>query len=113
RAGTRRVQNLRVAALLELFERFAAHRGVDVQVRDADHRAQLFQHEEADAVMDHLLPRTAPNHVALVLAQLRGGEYGLGIGQERRAVGRYDQLVQKLVDAVGFDAALERERIRP
>jgi hypothetical protein len=58
----------RVARALEaFFERLAAHRGVDVQVRDADHRAQLLEHEEDRAVVDQpapVAPRTRSRSVS-------------------------------------------------
>ena len=44
--------------------RLPAHRRVDVQVRYADHRTELLEHEEADAVVDQASPVEAPHEIA-------------------------------------------------
>ena len=68
-AGHRVERTWRVARLLELLERLAAHGRVDVQVRHADHCAELFQHEEDHAVVDHAAPVAAAHQVALLVGQ--------------------------------------------
>src|SRR6478735_2781838 len=63
-----RVQRARcVARTLESFERFPAHRRVDVQVRYTRHRAELLQHEEDDAVMHQAAPVAPTDQVALFI----------------------------------------------
>ena len=95
----RRVEDLRVPRFLKLIERFAPHRRVDVQVRHADDGAQLFQHEEADAVADHALPVAPADEVALLGRQPGILERAFGILEKAGPLRRHDQVVQKLVDA--------------
>src|SRR5262249_51729680 len=60
-----RVEHLRVACLLEIFQRLTAHGCVDVQVGRADDGAELFQEEENHAVLNERTPIASANHVAL------------------------------------------------
>src|ERR1700722_9131410 len=62
--GGGRIHYLCVARLLKRFQRLAAHRRVDVQVRDADDRAELLEHKETGAVVDERSPVPAFNHGA-------------------------------------------------
>src|SRR6476469_6076011 len=72
----------RIARALERLERFAAHRGIDVQVRHAADRPELLQHEEDDAVVHQAAPVAPADQVALFLGQPGGGETPLRIADE-------------------------------
>jgi hypothetical protein len=82
-----------------------------MQIRGADHGTELFRQKEAGPVVDQRAPVLAPNHVALGCAEAGLFEQLLRVGEKLLAPGGNDQLVQKLVEAVGFDAALERKGI--
>src|SRR5438105_674908 len=69
-----RVGDLRVARLLEFLERLAAHRGVDVQVADADDGAELLEHEEDDAVVNHPAPVALSDQILFFVGQAGVGE---------------------------------------
>src|SRR5688572_2844163 len=108
-----RIQRARsVARLLELGKRLAPHRRVDVEIGDANHGAELFEHEEADAVMDHAAPIEPAHELALFGREVRLIEEGVRRGPELSAPGRFGQPVQKLVESITLDAARQRERIR-
>src|SRR5689334_17781989 len=100
-----------IAGALEGFERFASHRGVDVEVRYARHGAELLEHEEDDAVMHEAAPVASSNQVAFFAAEPRRFEARLGIAQESFAMARLDHPVQVVVDPERLHAALERERV--
>src|SRR5690606_18269659 len=106
-----RVQHLRVARLLEILERLAAHMRVDVQVRRADHRAELLEHEEDHAVLDHCAPITAPHHVALLVREPRFLERRFLILEKTLALLGYHEVVQEAIQAIRANARVERERI--
>src|SRR4029450_9526606 len=107
-----RVQRTRsIAGALEGFERFAAHRSVDVEVRHAGHGTEFLEHEEDDAVMHHAAPVASANQVALFFAQPGILETCFRIAKERSAMARLDHPVQIVVDAERLHAALERERV--
>src|ERR1700761_3969671 len=65
-AGYRIKRTGRVAGLLEFFECFATHGGVDVQIRHACDGAKLLQHEEDDAVVEQSAPVASADQVALL-----------------------------------------------
>ncbi len=90
----------------------AAHRGVDVQVRHAHDGAELLQHEENDAVVDHAAPVAPAHEIALFRRKARLLERGLRIDQEARAMHGLDQPVQEFVQPIRLDASREVERIR-
>src|SRR5256885_6500388 len=94
-----------------VLERLTAHRGVDVQVGDAQHRGQLLQQKEDDAVVDQPAPVAPPHQVALLRRQPRLLEHRLRIGEEPPPVLRLDQPVEEGIEAEGFYAALQRGRV--
>src|SRR5690606_13587046 len=108
-----RVEHLGVPGLLELLERLAAHRRVDVQVRRADDGTELLEHEEEHAVMDHRAPVAAAHHVALRFREARLLERPLRILEKELALLRNDQIVQEAIQPIRANGRLDRERIRP
>jgi len=101
----------RVAGLLKLTQRLAAHRGVDVQVRLADDRGQLLEEEEDDAVVEEASPVTPEDQVALQIGEVVLPHEARLVGAEPRAEGRIDETVEELAHPVALDAPLEREGI--
>src|ERR1700721_411045 len=63
----------RIPGALKRFQRFPAHRGVDVQIRYSGHGAELLEHEEDHAVMQQA-PVTPADEVTLLFAQTGGLE---------------------------------------
>ena len=110
-AGDRVQRAGRVARLLEVLERLAPHRGIDVQVGDPDHGAELLQHEEARAVVDQRAPVATPDHVAFLRRQPRFAHRARLVREEPLAMRRLDHRVQELVQPVALDAARQREGI--
>src|SRR5438270_758183 len=76
------VEHLGVARLLELLEGLTAHRGIDVQIGNAEHRGQLLQQKEDHPVVDERAPVAPPHQVALLRGELRLLEHRLRIGEE-------------------------------
>src|SRR5882757_8617749 len=68
-AGYRVQRAGRVASALKLLQCLAAHRRVDMQIRNTDDCTHLLEHEEDRAVVDQAAPVAAPNQVALDFAQ--------------------------------------------
>src|SRR5689334_20775267 len=59
----------RIAGALERFERLAAHRRIDVEIRHAADGAELLEHEKDDAVVDQAAPVAPADQVLFFLAQ--------------------------------------------
>ena len=105
-------EHLRIPRLLEVLERLTAHRGVDVQVADADDGAELFEHEEDDAVVDHGAPVAAADEILFFFGQSGFLEGRFRIRLELVAMIRIHHVVQEFIQAVRFHAPLECEGIR-
>src|ERR1700716_3459308 len=84
-----RVQRARsIAGALEGFERFATHRGVDVEVRHAGNGTKLLEHEEDDAVVHQATPVASTNQASLFFGQPGSLETCFRIAKERLAMTR-------------------------
>src|SRR6266705_3857225 len=84
-----RVQRARsIAGALEGFERFATHRGVDVEVRHAGHRTELLEHEEDGAVVHQASPVASTDQVSLLFREAARLEACFRIAKERLSMAR-------------------------
>src|SRR3569833_2971180 len=100
-----------VAGLLEVLDAHALERGVDVDVANAGHRAELLQHEEDHPVMDHPDPVAAADQVALLVAEVGRGERALLVLTECLAHRRIGQRMKEVVDPEALDRTFDGERI--
>src|SRR6185312_13361974 len=71
-----------VAGLEKLIERLAAHGGVNVQIGNAEDRAEFLQAEKNRPIMDQPLPIAPAQQVALRLGEARFLECTLRIAEE-------------------------------
>src|SRR5438477_424037 len=102
--GTNGIQDLGLPRFEEVFQRQLAHAGINLQAGNTQHRAELFEQKENDAVVNQARPVASSNEIAFFTAEARFLEAGFLIRQKCLATLLDDQTMKKSVQTVRLHA---------
>src|SRR5438105_738580 len=100
-----------VSRLQELFQRLAAHRGIDLEVGEPRNAHELFEHEEIGSIAKQTDPVTLADEVLLLLGEAFACHQRVGILEKELAKMRPAQVPEEAIDPQSLDALPDVEDI--